>query len=63
VVATTTMHLAWLTEGRFCVGAAGLITNLNLGEKFFNFFQAFVFNGDKENIPILKNKWPLLQCS
>jgi len=46
-----------------CVGggAGGLITNLNLGGKFCNFFQAFVFSDDKENIPILKNKWLLLQ--
>ena len=39
VVPTTTMHLARLTEGRICVGAAGLITNLNLRDKFCNFFK------------------------
>jgi len=39
VVATTTLHLATLTEGRICMGAAGLITNLNLGGKFVNFFK------------------------
>jgi hypothetical protein len=39
VVTVAEMNLARLTEGRFGVGPAGLITNQNLGGKFLVFLK------------------------